>query len=256
MTLSLLGPLRQFYVLHAQPQDWLAAVAVAVAVAATVAMVSLRALVVRRLERLARIKAGRIDHLAAIMLANTYLPFILAFALYAGGIFLDLTRRQDLALTRLAVAALMLQCAIWGDTGLRAWRDQYRVGGDSRSCTTFAAPTTCCTWMRSRTSSWTSTAASRKKASGSPIRCRSSAWPTRTAARSCRTAHGRCRPARRCTELGAAALSYITRDNAKLMIRVRRIRGQIEAVERDHRGAPPACGRLNRRGPSDRSRFP
>jgi small-conductance mechanosensitive channel len=64
------------------------------------------------------------------MLSRTYLVFILAFALYFGSTFLDLTRHQDLFVARIALGALLLQAAIWGDTGLRAWRDQYRTRGD------------------------------------------------------------------------------------------------------------------------------
>jgi small-conductance mechanosensitive channel len=64
------------------------------------------------------------------ILSRTYLVFILAFALYVGSTFLDLTPGRALFVSRTALGALLLQAAIWGDTGLRAWRDQYRNAGD------------------------------------------------------------------------------------------------------------------------------
>jgi len=120
--------LRQLSIFHTRSEDL--ALAVMVTILATVVMYSARAYVVRRVERLDKRRPARIDHLATTMLSRTYVIFIVAFALYFGSTFLDLTRRQELFVNRIGLAALLLQLAIWGDTGLRAWRDQYRFGGD------------------------------------------------------------------------------------------------------------------------------
>ena len=107
-------------------EDW--AIALGVAAAATVAMLFLRAVVLRRMEALSARTSTRLDDLVVAMLSRTYLLFILVFGLYFGSTFLALSGRQELFVTRIAIACLLLQAAIWGDTGLRAWRDQYRFG--------------------------------------------------------------------------------------------------------------------------------
>jgi len=119
---------RRFDFLGNSFEDW--AVAMAVTVLAIAAMLFLRRLVLRRVARDARRTSARIDDFLAAMLSRTYLLSIVAFAAYFGSTFLELNARRELFMSRLAVAALLLQLAIWGDVGLRAWRDQYRSGGD------------------------------------------------------------------------------------------------------------------------------
>jgi small-conductance mechanosensitive channel len=113
-----------FTFLDNSPENW--AMALAVAVGATAAMYFLRALVLRRVSRMAPETETGIDDVVACMLARTYLLFIFAIGLYFGSLFLELTPQRELVISRIAVTALLLQLAIWGDTGLRAWRDQYR----------------------------------------------------------------------------------------------------------------------------------
>jgi small-conductance mechanosensitive channel len=100
--------------------------ALAVAGGATAVMYFIRALVLRRVSRIAAETQTGIDDVVACMLASTYLLFIFAIGLYLGSLFLELSGARELILSRIAVTALLLQLAIWGDTGLRAWRDQYR----------------------------------------------------------------------------------------------------------------------------------
>jgi small-conductance mechanosensitive channel len=107
-------------------EDW--AVAIGVGLAATVVLLSVRGFVLRRLAARASPTSHLLDDFAGAMLTRTYLVFILTFAFYLGSTFLDLSARQERFVTRIGVAALLLQAAIWADTGLRAWRDQYRFG--------------------------------------------------------------------------------------------------------------------------------
>jgi len=71
------------------------------------------------------------DDLVATMLCKTYLLIILILSAYLASLALELTARQHLVISRIAIAALILQLAIWGDTLLRAWRD-HEVAGDGR----------------------------------------------------------------------------------------------------------------------------
>jgi small-conductance mechanosensitive channel len=100
--------------------------AIVVALGATAAMYVVRAYVLRRVNTLAPRTETRLDDLVADVLASTYLLFIFAIGLYLGSLFLDLPRQRELIVSRVAITALLLQLAIWGDTGLRAWREMYR----------------------------------------------------------------------------------------------------------------------------------
>ena len=126
MTLPFLSQTGQYSFLNNSLEDW--AVALAVSVAATVAMVFVRAFVLRRVEAMSRRTRTRIDDFVLTMLSRTYLLIIVVFGLYFGSTFLDLSVKQDRFVTRIAIASLLLQAAVWGDTGLRAWRDKFSVG--------------------------------------------------------------------------------------------------------------------------------
>ncbi|MCS0580210.1 mechanosensitive ion channel family protein [Massilia pinisoli] len=107
-------------------EAWVAALAVTLG--AAIAMVFVRAFVLRRVANVARRTRTRLDDFVTRMLSQTYLLFIVVFAMYAGSTFLELSARQEKFVARIAIAALMLQAAVWGDTGLRAWRDQFSIG--------------------------------------------------------------------------------------------------------------------------------
>lgn len=104
------------------------AAALAVTAGAAIAMLFVRAFVLRRLETLSRRTGTRLDDFVTRMLSRTYSLFIVVFAMYLGSTFLELTAKQDKFVTRTAIASLLLQAAIWGDVGLRAWRDQFSIG--------------------------------------------------------------------------------------------------------------------------------
>ncbi len=105
-------------------ENW--ALALAITFSATGALYVIRGVILRRMHRAAAGTRSRMDDLVTIILRKTYLLFMLALGLYLGSLALDLTAAQGLVVSRLAVAALLLQVAIYGDTGLRAWRDQFR----------------------------------------------------------------------------------------------------------------------------------
>lgn len=107
-------------------EAWVAALAVTLG--AAIAMVFVRAFVLRRVENVARRTRTRLDDFVTRMLSQTYLLFIVVFAIYFGSTFLELTAKQETFIARIAIASLMLQAAVWGDTGLRAWRDQFSLG--------------------------------------------------------------------------------------------------------------------------------
>jgi len=119
---------RGFSFLNNDLESWL--LALAVTLVAGAAMLCLRRVVLRRVAALARGSQTKVDDFLATMLSRTYFLFIAVFALYFGSGFLDLSNKRELFVSRVAVAALLLQLAIWGDVGLRAWRDQVRAGGD------------------------------------------------------------------------------------------------------------------------------
>ena len=128
MSLPFLAPLRRLSFLGNSLEDW--AVALAVTVLATVAMAFLRSMILRRLAATSAVTETRLDDLVVTMLSRTYMLFIAAFAVYFGSTFLELGRARELFISRIAVAALLLQVSVWGDVGLRAWRDMLRQGQD------------------------------------------------------------------------------------------------------------------------------
>ena len=126
MRLPYLTQAGHFYFLRNSLEEW--ALAIAAGVAATFVMLAVRGFVLRRLAARASPTSKLLDDFAGAMLQRTYLVFILTFAFYIGSTFLDLTAKQEKFVTRIGIAALLVQAAIWADTGLRAWRDQYRAG--------------------------------------------------------------------------------------------------------------------------------
>jgi small-conductance mechanosensitive channel len=131
---------REFSFLNNSLEAW--ALALAATVVGGAAMLFVRRYVLRHVAAHARKTETSVDDFLASMLSRTYFVFIAVFALYVGSTFLDLSAKRELFVGRIAVGALLLQAAIWGDVGLRAWRDRVRLGSDgerraSRSVLTF-----------------------------------------------------------------------------------------------------------------------
>lgn len=100
---------------------WIVAAAIATAVA--LALYGSRYFIKCRLSKLAERTETKIDDILLEVLGSTYSVFILLAALFVGSLSLDLPERAALIVSRLAVAALLFQAALWGDAGIRAWRN-------------------------------------------------------------------------------------------------------------------------------------
>jgi small-conductance mechanosensitive channel len=117
---------------------WLGALAVAVAV--TLGLAFLKAVLGHRLARLAARTGTEVDDVALRAVGGTSKLVVLLLGIYAGSMLLVLPPRIDLIVTRVAVAAALVQAALWGDHGLRAWLRIYRANrSDDPASTTSAA---------------------------------------------------------------------------------------------------------------------
>lgn len=103
-------------------ENW--SMAIGVFLGATTLMLVLRMLFLRRLGDLSRRTVTRVDDLVVKMLERSYLVLMLAVAAYLGSIFLVMPESWRLVVSRVAVASLIVQLGIWGDTALRGWRAQ------------------------------------------------------------------------------------------------------------------------------------
>lgn len=101
--------------------DWLLALAAAAVVAA--GLDAVKAILLRRLRSLvAASPGGSLPFGVAVSaLSATRLALLVVVGLWAGAGLLALPERIQLFVGRAAVAALLLQCALWGDHAVRAW---------------------------------------------------------------------------------------------------------------------------------------
>ena len=115
-------------------ESW--ALAIGVTLGVTVALHALRRFALHKMDALSRRNGAMADDLVATMLCKTYIAIMLAMSAYLGALALELTDKQRLVVSRTAIAALILQLSIWGDTLLRAWRDHYITGDGKRASRT------------------------------------------------------------------------------------------------------------------------
>ena len=101
--------------------DWLLALAAAAVVAA--GLDAAKSIVLRRLRAIVAARPGGSRPLGAAVaaLSATRLLVLIIVGLYAGASLLALPERSQLFISRVAIAAVLVQCAIWGDHALRAW---------------------------------------------------------------------------------------------------------------------------------------
>ncbi|SHG46989.1 mechanosensitive ion channel family protein [Massilia sp. CF038] len=102
-----------------------------VAVLLMLTAMAARAFAVRKLAPIVQRTHTRIDDVALRMLGATYRLAVAAVALYAGSLVLELHPRVELILSRAAVTALLLQLALWGDRGVRIWRQVYHARAEA-----------------------------------------------------------------------------------------------------------------------------
>ena len=118
------------------------AVALGIAVAVYLLLHLAKRLIVRRLCAFTRATSTYLDDLAVGVLSATHPLFLLAMGLYLGSHWLDLPEKNTTLLSRLAIAALLLQVARWGDVGVHGWLQHYRTrrsAQDAASTTSTAA---------------------------------------------------------------------------------------------------------------------
>lgn len=108
--------------------NWITAIAIAVG--STALMYYIRCFAVRRMRTIALRSDTRLDDFVATMLGRTYVTLLLCFGVYFGSMFLVMPDHYRVIVSRVAVAALVLQLAVWGDTALRAWRTQFMATHD------------------------------------------------------------------------------------------------------------------------------
>ncbi|QGZ37622.1 hypothetical protein [Pseudoduganella flava] len=183
-----------YLVLHNDLATWAIAICIGLVVYASVGIA--RRVVVKRLRAFAQTTATYLDDLAARVLDATHPLFMLLIGAYVGSHWLSLPESGTVLLSRLAIAALLLQAARWGDVGVQGWLHQYRAQRsalDAASTTTTAAlgfvetvyisstrPITGCTWTSSRPSMSRCSSASNRK--GSRLHTRPRPYTLRTQA--------------------------------------------------------------------------
>jgi small-conductance mechanosensitive channel len=101
--------------------------AIGLGAAAAISMIGVRKFVIGRLVALSTRTDTRYDDIALKVVQSTYSLFILLIAVYVGSLWLQLPAQAELILSRLAVAAFLVQLAFWGDAGIRAWRTSSEV---------------------------------------------------------------------------------------------------------------------------------
>ena len=102
-------------------------IALAIAACVTLLLFAAKRLVVRRLQDFAATTETYLDDLAGKILSATNPLFILFMGLYAGSHWLLLPEKTVVLLSRLAIAAFLLQVARWGDVGVHGWLHHYRA---------------------------------------------------------------------------------------------------------------------------------
>ena len=104
-------------------ENWI--MALGVTVGSTALMYFVRCFAIRKTHQLAQRASTRLAEFVSKMLHTTYITFLLCIGVYLGSLFLVLPANYKIIISRIAVAALILQLAVWADAGLRAWRAQF-----------------------------------------------------------------------------------------------------------------------------------
>lgn len=118
------------------------AIALGIGLAVCLVLYFAKRLLVRRLTLFAASTTTYLDDLAVKVLSGTHPLFFVLIGVYAGAQSLALSETQVTLLSRLAIAAFLLQVARWGDVGVRAWLHRYRIrrsDHDAASTTSTAA---------------------------------------------------------------------------------------------------------------------
>lgn len=99
--------------------DWLVALVAALAVAA--GLDALKSILARRLALLAARTETKLDDIAVAALRSTKLLVLGIVGIHVGASLLALPDKAQLFISRVAIVAVLVQVAIWGDHALRTW---------------------------------------------------------------------------------------------------------------------------------------
>ena len=103
--------------------DWLTALGGVVAAALLLYLA--KRLILARLTAWSRKTETRLDDFVVDILAGTRFLFLLIIALYFGSQYLDLPQKPTRLITHIAVIALLVQVALWGNRGIALWLSDY-----------------------------------------------------------------------------------------------------------------------------------
>jgi small-conductance mechanosensitive channel len=111
--------------LHNSTTQWLLAFGLGLLV--TAGLYALNKLVAARVAKFAAHTRTIVDDILASVLGATRLPVLVVIGLFVGSHLLVLPERIELTITRIAIAAGLIQAAFWGDRAVHAWLRQYRA---------------------------------------------------------------------------------------------------------------------------------
>ncbi|WP_229414550.1 mechanosensitive ion channel family protein [Zemynaea arenosa] len=115
----------QFQLLNNTAEEWLLAAAIATVV--TLALYLVRSVLMRHLGAIAARTETQLDDMLVSGIKATRVLLMVVLGIYVGTTVLELSPRWEQFFTRAAIAALLVQCAIWGDRAVRRWVRNYRA---------------------------------------------------------------------------------------------------------------------------------
>ncbi len=104
-------------------RDWLTALAVVIAL--TLLLLFAKRLVLARLAVWSRKTETRFDDFITDVLAGTRFLFLIVIAFYFGSQYLELPPKPTRLITHIAIIALLVQAALWGNRGIAQWLGGY-----------------------------------------------------------------------------------------------------------------------------------
>ena len=116
-------------------------IAATIAFVSTIAFITIKHVAVARVQRFAHRSQTRIDDLLVSVLAATKIALLIPLAVYIGAATLALAPRVDRVLSSIAIIALLLQVAVWGNRLIAEWLSQNlkkKIQQDAATATTLS----------------------------------------------------------------------------------------------------------------------
>ena len=120
--------------------DWIAALVIGVALALTLYLI--QRLLLRRLSARAGKTPTRLEEFIVDILSHTRYPFLLIVSFYFGLQYLELPPKPARLIEHVAIIALLVQVALWGNRGIAMWIADYlkrHKDTDAAAATTMSA---------------------------------------------------------------------------------------------------------------------